>query len=448
MNRVRAWVRVAALSLVVLGVLAEPVAADTVPGPVRKIQVEVDDDEIKVKWDRPRDDGGTKVRDYEVRIGDLTVRTEKDEVKIDPPPAGTYRAQIRARNDVGWGPWASSRPFDIQGKEPPSAPRNVTLEVRNGDNLRLRFDEPASDGGDRIREYRVRYGDRVASLGTDRSRTIARNVPDGTYRVEVSARNRWGWGPWASSNEVRVGPEPAPPPPEPLPPPEPAPPPEPRIGPFRSAEDFVVQQYRDLFDRPADSAGVEFWMSQLDEDGSNAPRVIATMMATPEFAPNYQAIRLYLAYFNRLPDNAGLNYWVSVLKSQPGSLNRVSSAFAGSTEFATTYGPLNDAEFVALVYNNVLLRTADDAGFSYWVRQLGAGLTRGELMVLFSDSPEFVEASSPAVLTVAIYNAMLDRSPTSAEFQRWIAEIGADSSAATALIAQTFTGADYAARVD
>lgn len=446
MSRVRVPVRTLVAVLMFLGFLAAPVAADAPPGPVRKIEVKVDDDEVKITWEKPSDDGDAKIRVYEVRIGAIVVRTDDDEVKIDQPPPGIYRAAIRARNSEGWGPVAVSDEFTVWGRVPPAAPQNVRLEVRDGDELRVRFDEPVHAGGDEIREYRVRTFEGVREIGTSRSKTVAKNVPDGTYRVDVSARNRWGWGPWASSNEVRVGPEPPPPAPPP-PPPPPPPAPERRIGPFATPQAFVERQYRDLFDRPADAAGVEFWSARLAADGTNAAQVIDAMMNNGEFTPNYQAIRLYLAYFNRLPDNAGLNHWVGVLKSKPGSLNRVSSAFAGSAEFVNTYGPLNHPEFVALVYNNVLLRPPDLAGFTYWVGRLDAGLTRGELMVLFSDSAEFVLASRPAVQTVAIYNSMLDRSPTAAEFQRWIAEIGDDPARRTVLIAQTFTGSEYAVRV-
>ena len=170
-------------------------------------------------------------------------------------------------------------------------------------------------------------------------------------------------------------------------------------------------------------------------------------MASQEFVPNYQAIRLYLAYFNRLPDNPGLNYWVTVLKQQGAPLSAVSGAFASSAEFQQMYGPLSDAEFVALVYNNVLLRSPDAGGFNYWVQQMQLGLRRGSLMTLFSDSPEFQRASNPAVQTVAIYNSMLDRSPHPEEFQRWVAAIGADSTGRAQLVDQIFHSDEYRTRV-
>ncbi len=210
----------------------------------------------------------------------------------------------------------------------------------------------------------------------------------------------------------------------------------------------VDQQYRDLFGRQADLDGRSFWASQLSADAANAPQVIDSMMGAPEFQPSYHSIRLYLAYFNRLPDNEGLNYWVDILKQDRATLGQVSDSFSSSQEFVNTYGSLSDRDFVGLVYNNVLIRRPDQAGLGYWVRLLARGLSRGEMMILFSDSAEFVNNSNPAVQTAAIYNSMLDRSPSSQEFQRWLAHIGANPADRVALIKEIFGSGAYRNRIN
>lgn len=102
-----------------------------------------------------------------------------------------------------------------------------------------------------------------------------------------------------------------------------------------------------------------------------------------------QIVRLYRAYFNRQPDAGGLQYWTTT--AQGGvSLEQISDVFAGSPEFVNTYGALNNDQFVGLVYRNVLGRAAEPEGRAYWIGQLGAGVTRGQMMVQFSESPEFI----------------------------------------------------------
>ncbi len=105
-----------------------------------------------------------------------------------------------------------------------------------------------------------------------------------------------------------------------------------------------------------------------------------------------QVRRLYSAYFRRESDQAGLGYWVARL-SEGSGLGDVASFFAASPEFKTTYGRLSNADFVRLVYRNVMGREPDAAGFAYWTSRLDQGLNRGHLMIGFSESPEFRQRS-------------------------------------------------------
>jgi hypothetical protein len=100
--------------------------------------------------------------------------------------------------------------------------------------------------------------------------------------------------------------------------------------------------------------------------------------------------RLYLAYFLRPPDAAGRAYWTGKAASGELCLGDISELFAGSPEFTGTYGALGVPEFVRLVYVNVLGREPDPDGYTYWATLLAAGqLRRGDVMTVFSESPEF-----------------------------------------------------------
>jgi hypothetical protein len=63
----------------------------------------------------------------------------------------------------------------------------------------------------------------------------------------------------------------------------------------------------------------------------------------------------------------------------------------------TTYGSLTDARFVELVYSNVLGRVADAGGSGHWQAQLAAGLSRGQMMIGFSQSGELVLATGTLI---------------------------------------------------
>ena len=202
-----------------------------------------------------------------------------------------------------------------------------------------------------------------------------------------------------------------------------------------SNTEFVDQLYVNVLGRPAEPAGRAYWIQQL-ASGVTRGQVMLAFSESQEFmtktgtanldtgdalapigapapapapgpAPEpgptspvdaYAAEigRLYLGYFLRPSDPEGLAYWTSV-RADGLSLIEVSEEFALSAEFTARYGAADDGTFVDLVYQNVLGRPADGPGRAYWIQQLADGMTRGELMVGFTESPENVAATAGQV---------------------------------------------------
>lgn len=102
--------------------------------------------------------------------------------------------------------------------------------------------------------------------------------------------------------------------------------------------------------------------------------------------------RLYMAFFQRESEASGLVYWAGE-REDGRTLANIADFFAQSPEFQSTYGSLSDREFVSRVYTNVMGRTPDQDGYAFWVGRMQAGLTRGELMIGFSESQEFATRS-------------------------------------------------------
>nr|WP_308807408.1 DUF4214 domain-containing protein [Pseudoduganella danionis] len=102
-----------------------------------------------------------------------------------------------------------------------------------------------------------------------------------------------------------------------------------------------------------------------------------------------QAYRLYQAAFNRVPDSAGLGYWISAM-DKGMALNDVAALFVSSKEFTDLYGtnPSN-TDFLNSMYQNVLHRAGDPAGFAFWLGHMNAGdVTRSEMLAYFGESTE------------------------------------------------------------
>ncbi|MEZ5410708.1 MAG: DUF4214 domain-containing protein [Acidimicrobiales bacterium] len=126
---------------------------------------------------------------------------------------------------------------------------------------------------------------------------------------------------------------------------------------------------------------------------------INPVVASSIFKYRAQVVRQYLAYFGRLPDSAGLQHWVNARRSGL-SLAAMSDSFASSDEFRARVGHLDNVGFIDLVYRQVLGRAPDSGGLAYWAQVLSQGTSRGQVMVGFAESAEFVAATRDQVTWV------------------------------------------------
>ena len=113
-----------------------------------------------------------------------------------------------------------------------------------------------------------------------------------------------------------------------------------------------------------------------------------------------QAYRLYEASFNRTPDEAGLEFWVKQLDSGDFTLVEIADHFLTSEEFQETYGKkdeLTDNAYLDLLYQNVLDRDPDQAGYKFWSDQQANDFSREEMLVHFSESAENKANVAPAI---------------------------------------------------
>ena len=104
-----------------------------------------------------------------------------------------------------------------------------------------------------------------------------------------------------------------------------------------------------------------------------------------------QAYRLYQAAFDRAPDSAGLGYWIAQMDKGASLLN-VAGHFAASAEFTGLYGnnPGN-GQLVDKLYLNILNRAGDTAGLAYWNDVLNKFPNAlPQVLVAFSESAENV----------------------------------------------------------
>ncbi len=182
---------------------------------------------------------------------------------------------------------------------------------------------------------------------------------------------------------------------------------------------FAMQQYRDFLGREGDAGGIASWVNYLNGGGTRAA-VTEGFFGSNEFqGTGSPVVRLYFAYFLRIPDYGGLTFWMNYFRAGH-SLIEISNAFAGSAEFVNRYGALTNSQFVDLVYQNVLGRAADAGGKAFWLGQLNGGMSRGAMMIGFSESAEYLSTIFSETYVTMMYVGMLKRAPDTGGFNFWV----------------------------
>ena len=107
---------------------------------------------------------------------------------------------------------------------------------------------------------------------------------------------------------------------------------------------------------------------------------------------------LYRAAFDRAPDVEGLGYWVRELDRGQDYGTVVAASFIASAEFIRLNGSnTSNAQFVNLLYQNVLHRAGEADGVAYWLAELNGGGARSNMLASFAISAENVNSVAPLI---------------------------------------------------
>lgn len=282
--------------------------------------------------------------------------------------------------------------------EAPAKPPTIISTVSYTDHVRVFWMPPATDGtpitGYKIERWKqgALQAEKSWTQPTARALTDTTVVPGVGYTYRIQALTADGPSPWSLSKSGKTNPNLIP------------------LHEFDSATAFVQRQYQDLLGRSPGFGELNTTVLGLENGTLQPADVIGSLANRPERIDlRHPVIRLYFAYFGRVPDHAGMDYWVGQ-RAAGKKLDWMSSAFAASSEFQNTYGALSNADFVDLVYENVLHRDPDAAGLAYWTAKLDAKtISRGRLMTQFSESNEHRTKSRGRVQAVDLHDDMLGR---------------------------------------
>lgn len=164
-------------------------------------------------------------------------------------------------------------------------------------------------------------------------------------------------------------------------------------------------------------------------DSDDGAEAVAAVIESPAFQDIVSPlVRLYLAYFERVPDFEGLDYYIGQ-RERGRLLDDIADEFAGSREIGMRYGSLDSAAFVDRVYRNVFEGAGDAEQRAGWIALLESGaMTRGQMMLAFSESAAFRTATANEVFVSMAYAEILGRAVPPAELSHWVGLLDAGSS--------------------
>jgi hypothetical protein len=222
--------------------------------------------------------------------------------------------------------------------------------------------------------------------------------------------------------------------------------PSPRWAPFTTADGVVRRAYADILRRPPTARELAAGVDALLTDALTPAELLASLLGGEGARHAQPVARLYLAALGRTPDPSGLDYWTRRHRSGV-SIRRLADQFIASSEFQRRYGVPSVADFVDLVYRNVLGRPGDPSGIDYWGRRLADGrVSRSELLVQMSESSEHRRRTGPATEAAVAYLGMIGRAPD-AIVVAWWADRRASGASLSVLTHMVWTSASYRTRV-
>lgn len=174
----------------------------------------------------------------------------------------------------------------------------------------------------------------------------------------------------------------------------------------------IAQTYIGVFDDASSlftsytdsSTAAGYGTVDVQNDAVKTPASGVSASYAPVLRDNQEEVsRLYSALFDRNPDESGLAYWSNVMAPANiggggEAIGSVAQAFSLSTEFQNIYGPtVSNAEFINLMYKNILNRDADAGGYEYWLNAINQTGERGEMVINFTNSAEYIAKTATSI---------------------------------------------------
>ncbi|MDQ6699364.1 MAG: DUF4214 domain-containing protein, partial [Acidobacteriota bacterium] len=210
--------------------------------------------------------------------------------------------------------------------------------------------------------------------------------------------------------------------------------------------DFVTRLYQYILARQPEPAGFSHWLANLSS-GETRGAVADEFIRSPEYAGyGLFIVSNYLGVLGREPELNGYQFWFAKMRTEGLQQLDVINGFLASPEYMARFGNPDSSTFVTRLYNNVLGRAPEQAGFDFWMNLLNSGQkTRPQVVQGFVASAEFQATTLNQLYAELAYFALLNRAATPVELSSGKQALGAGQSTAAFLDA-VVNGAEFLGR--
>ena len=184
---------------------------------------------------------------------------------------------------------------------------------------------------------------------------------------------------------------------------------------------LISAWYRALLKREPTVPELLAWSDRMAIGFATKDDLIADVtMAPPRRNAAGSVYRSFHVAYQRRPDLTEIRAWLKRYDAGADTETIVGELLA-SPEWTNTHGSLTDAEFVEVLYRNARGRAPSARVRNYWIRQLENDRPRASMAAYFVDSYGLKNQTWHALEVTQAFRAGLDRLPTDAEYDQWIA---------------------------
>lgn len=188
---------------------------------------------------------------------------------------------------------------------------------------------------------------------------------------------------------------------------------------------FITSEYQHLLSRAPDATGLNYWFTQM-QTGSTDEQFEAELLSSSEYASLHGGtdaswlLGIYTDFLGRMADSAGLDYWL-------GQLQAGESRYQVALTIATS--PEHESLVVANDYQAYLGRAASAADIAYWISAYEQGSQNEDVIAAFLSSPEYYNGaakgqSSATAWVDSVFLDLYQTTPSATDLAYWLTQLG------------------------